>query len=118
MFTELYRYLKEKGFDVYSIGQHEGICSSPYLVIKENGESDVAGTSYINDVAEILIYYPIGGYSSLSTYTNNLKLEMKKKKNLKRVIDPMPTIIDDDKKAYMTSYTYKKIKVKEGRLNG
>ena len=109
MFTELYRYLKEKGFDVYSIGQHEGICSSPYLVIKENGESDVA---------EILIYYPIGGYSSLSTYTNNLKLVMKEYKKLKRVIDPMPTIIDDDKKAYMTSYTYKKIKVKEGRLNG
>lgn len=118
MFTELYRYLKIKGFDVYSIGQHEGICVSPYLVIKENGESDIAGTSYINDLVEILVYYPIGKYSSLSIYTDKLKSEMKSYKKLKRVIDPIPTIIDDDKKAYMTSYTYRKIKMKEGRLNG
>ena len=118
MFSELYIYLKEKGFDVYSIGQHQGTCSSPYLVIKENGESDVAGTSYINDLVEILVYYPIGRYSSLSSYTDKLKSEMNVYKKLKRVIDPMPVIIDDDKKAYMTSYTYKKIKVKEGRLNG
>lgn len=118
MFTELYRYLKTKGFDVYSIGQHEGICSSPYLVIKENGESDIAGTSYINDLVEILVYYPKGKYSSLSSYTDKLKSEMKNYKKWKRVIDPMPVIIDDDKKAYMTSYTYRKLKMKEGRLNG
>ena len=39
-------------------------------------------------------------------------------KKVSRVIEPMPTIIDDDKKAYMTSYTYRKIKMKEGRFNG
>lgn len=118
MFAELYTYLKEKGFDVYSIGQHQGTCSSPYLVIKENGESDIAGTSYINYVVEILVYYPMGSYSLIRIYTDKLKKEMSGFKALRRVLAPMPTIIDDDKKAYMTSYTYKKIKMKEGRLNG
>lgn len=114
MFTELYKHLKLKGFDVYSIGQHEGICSSPYLVIKENGTSEVIGTSLINDKVEILVYYPVGSYSLIATYTDKLKKEMRGLKSLRRVLDPMPTIVDDDKKAYMTSYFYKKIKKKEG----
>lgn len=118
MFAELYKYLKKKGFDVYSVGQHEGICSSPYLVIKENGESDVSGTSYIKYIVEILVYYPKGSYSLMSTYTEKLKKDMKLFSTVKRIIDPMPTILDDDKKAYMTSYYYKKIKMKEGKLNG
>ena len=39
---------------------------------------------------------------------------MKYQRGIRRVIEAMPTIIDDDKKAYMTSFTYKKIKTKEG----
>ena len=42
MFTQIYRHLKDNGFDVYSIGQHKGICTNPYIVIKENGESEIA----------------------------------------------------------------------------
>ena len=56
MFTQLYKHLKENGFDVYSIGQHEGICTKPYIVIKENGESEIVGTSLTNDIVELLIY--------------------------------------------------------------
>lgn len=114
MFTELYKHLKEKGFEVYSIGQHEGICLSPYLVIKENGTNEVAGKSLVNEVVEILVYYPIGSYSLIGTYTDKLKKEMRGLNKLRRVLDPMPTIVDDEKKAYMTSYFYKKIKTKEG----
>ncbi len=71
MFAQIYKHLKNNGFDVYSIGQHEGICSSPYIVVKENGESEVAGTSLINDTVELLIYYPVGRYSELSSYKKN-----------------------------------------------
>ena len=49
MFAQIYKHLKNNGFDVYSIGQHEGICTNPYIVVKENGESEVIGTSLIND---------------------------------------------------------------------
>lgn len=114
MFAQIYKHLKNNGFDVYSIGQHEGICTSPYLVIKENGESEVVGTSLVNDVVELLIYYPIGKYSELSSYKKRILDVMKYQKGVRRIIEAMPTIIDDDKKAYMTSFTYKKIKKKEG----
>ena len=114
MFKEIYKHLKNNGFDVYSIGQHEGICTKPYLVIKENGESEIAGTSLTNDIVEILIYYPIGTYSKLDEYKQSTLYTKQLWKGIRRIIDPMPTIIDDDKKAYMTSFSYRKIKMKEG----
>ena len=114
MFAQIYKHLKNNGFDVYSIGQHEGICTNPYIVVKENGESEIVGTSLTNDIVEFLIYYPVGTYSKLNEYKQSVLYTMKRLKGIRRVIDPMPTIIDDDKKAYMTSFTYKKIKTKEG----
>lgn len=114
MFAQIYKHLKNNGFDVYSIGQHDGICTSPYIVVKENGESEVVGTSLVNNVVELLIYYPIGKYSELSSYKKRILDVMKYQKGVRRIIEAMPTIIDDDKKAYMTSFTYKKIKKKEG----
>ena len=114
MFTQIYRHLKDNGFDVYSIGQHKGICTNPYIIIKENGESEIAGTSLTNDVVELLIYYPVGTYSKLNEYKQSILYTMKLLKGIRRVVEPMPTIIDDDKKAYMTSFTFRKIKTKEG----
>ena len=114
MFTQIYRHLKDNGFDVYSIGQHKGICTNPYIVIKENGESEIVGTSLTNDIVELLIYYPVGTYSKLNEYKQSILYTMKLLKGIRRVIEPMPTIIDDDKKAYMTSFTFRKIKTKEG----
>ena len=114
MFTQIYRHLKDNGFDVYSIGQHEGICTNPYIVIKENGESEIVGTSLTNDIVELLVYYPLGAYSKLNEYKQSTLYVMKFLKGIRRVIEPMPTVIDDDKKAYMTSFTFRKIKTKEG----
>ena len=114
MFTQIYKHLKNSGFDVYSIGQHKGVCTKPYIVIKENGESEIAGTSLTNDIVELLIYYPMGAYSKLDEYRQSTLYNMKLLKGVRRVIQAMPTIIDDDKKAYMTSFTYRKIKMKEG----
>ena len=114
MFTQIYKHLKSNGFDVYSIGQHRGICSSPYIVIKENGESEIAGTSLTNNIVELLIYYPVGTYSKLDEYKQSTLYAMKLLKGIRRVVEPMPTIIDDDKKAYMTSFSYRKIRTKEG----
>ena len=114
MFTQIYRHLKDNGFDVYSIGQHKGICTNPYIIIKENGESEIAGTSLTNDIVELLIYYPVGTYSKLNEYKQSILYTMKLLKGIRRIVEPMPTIIDDDKKAYMTSFTFRKIKTKEG----
>ena len=113
MFKKTYEHLKNSGFEVYSIGQHKGICEKPYIVVKENGLSMVTG-NLTNEIVELLVYYPVGYYTQLEGYKKRLLNTMKKVKGFRRVIDPMPTIIDDDKKAYTTSYYFRKIKMKEG----
>ena len=114
MFTEIYEHLKNNGFEVYSIGQHKGICSNPYLVIKENGTNEIVGTSLNSEMVEIMIYYPLGSYSKLNQYKQSTLYCMKFLKGIRRIIESSPTIIDDDKKAYTTSFYYRKIKMKEG----
>ncbi len=114
MFNEIYKHLKNNGIEVYSIGQHEGLCKTPYVVVKENGVGEIAGTSLVNNIVELLIYYPMGHYSKLEQYKKYILDTMKFCGGTRRIIESMPTIVDDDKKAYMTSFTYRKIKTKEG----
>lgn len=114
MFLDIYKHLKNNNIEVYSIGQHKGLCEKPYVVVKENGTSEIVGTSLANDIVELLIYYPIGRYSELAEYKQLIINAMKLKKGIRRVLNSSPTVVDDDKKAYMTSYYYRKIKTKEG----
>lgn len=114
MFNEIYKHLKNSNIDVYSIGQHQGLCEKPYVVVKENGTSEIVGTSLKNDIVEVMLYYPTGHYSKLSEYKTMILKKMKLMKGVRQIINASPTIIDDDKKAYMTSYYYRKIKTKEG----
>lgn len=112
MFTEIYKHLKNNNIDVYSIGQHQGLCERPYVVIKENGTSDIAGKSLTNETVELLVYYPIGSYSKLGEYKQLILDKMKLKNGIRRVVESSATVVDDDKKAYMTSFYYRKIKRK------
>ena len=113
MFKELYLHLKNNGFNVYSIGQHKGICKDPYIVISETGDSDISNKNLMNKNIELLIYYPLGQYSEFSIYIEKIKKAMKELSHIRRVINVNPVIVDDDKQAYMTFLAYKKIKLKE-----
>lgn len=112
MFKEIYLHLKEQGFNVYSIGQHKGKCLEPYLVVSETGDMDITGSGLMHKTVEVLIYYPVGKYSEVSAYIDSVKKAMQGLK-LRRVITSNPTIIDDDKQAYMTFLSYTRIKIKE-----
>lgn len=112
MFKEIYLHLKEQGFNVYSIGQHKGKCLEPYLVVSETGDMDITGSGLMHKTVEVLIYYPVGKYSEVSAYIDSVKKAMQGLK-LRRVITSNPTIIDNDKQAYMTFLSYTRIKIKE-----
>lgn len=113
MFKKLYLHLKNNGFNVYSIGQHEGVCIDPYIVISETGDSDIVGKNLMNKNVELLVYYPLGKYSEINNYIEKIKNTMKELSCFRRVINSNPIIVDDDKQAYMTFLAYRKIKLKE-----
>lgn len=110
MFQELYRHLKSKGFDVYSIGQHEGLCTSPFLVIKEMGTTSTLEKNINKELVEIYVYYPKGRYSSVRGYVDSVELAMNELTNINVAYEATPIFIDDDKQAYFTRLSYYKEK--------
>lgn len=110
MFQELYRYLKSKGFDVYSIGQHEGICTSPFLVIKEMGTTSTLEKNINKELVEVFVYYPKGQYSKVGDYVNSIEEALNILDSIEPAYEAIPIITDDDKQAYFTRLSYYKEK--------
>lgn len=109
-YKDIYTHLKAAGFDVYSFGQHEGECISPYLVLRNNGSTDalsMTGTEY-----ELLLYCPVKQYSSFEDYIESVKRHMNGLFPAFRLVDgPSAHYLDDDVKGYMTSLIYETYKL-------
>lgn len=111
MFKTIYKHLKTNGVDCYSIGQHQGICEKEYVVVKNNTPRSL-NNSMIEEEVELLLYYPLGGYSKFIDFIDSVKGVMKAL-SYKDNYTPYPIITDDEKQAYMTilSYSNKRKKV-------
>lgn len=103
MWQKLFLYLKDLGYKVYSIGQHEGLCTEPYIVLKQNGQygNDGAITGY--GIIDVIAFYPLGSYSKIERFKNKLLEDLKKFSNIKFTGEITPDIVDDSKKAYTFS---------------
>ena len=111
IWKQIYKHLKEKGFDVYSPGQKQNECKAPYTVVKMEGSSK--HSSFSTNVAyySILIYVPRDKYSILDETVQSVKNAMKE---LKPMIDQygqeQPSSYDDSVKAHMVSVMYRNYK--------
>jgi len=105
-FRRIWEALEAGGFTPYSIGQHNGVCKSPYVVIKDDGQSPYAGLPINNGLIDIIIFYPFGGYSEVEPYRDRVDRCLRSIRELKPTHIITPIIIDDDKKAYTTSIKY------------
>ena len=43
MYEAIRKTLAAAGIDAYAPGQHKGDCVSPYVVIKDDGQSEIVG---------------------------------------------------------------------------
>ena len=102
----IYTHLKNNGFAVYSLGQHEGKCTSPYLVLRNNGA--ILNQSLIGQEYEILLYYPKDRYSEFEGYIERVKQAMNALYPSLRLEDAeQPHFLDDDVEGYMTGLIYR-----------
>ncbi|MBC2579993.1 hypothetical protein [Clostridium sp. DJ247] len=103
-YRRIYAYLKESGYDVYSIGQKTGKCEKEYIVIKENGTS---GNEYVGySLVDIIIFYPLSKYSEMELYVKNIKKLLKDLKFLQFTGNITSSIVDRDVEAYTSSIQY------------
>lgn len=105
---DIFKHLKEKGFEVYSPGVKAGDCIRPYVVVKMDGSTKLSGYSTDDDYYSIMCYVPKQAYSRLEPMVQSVKKAMKE---LEPMILPYGTqtssYYDDSFKAHMVSIEYK-----------
>lgn len=108
---DVFQCLKGKGFDVYSPGTKVGECTTPYIVVKNDGSSAHSSFSTDVDLLSVMCYVPKQNYSKLEPMLLEVKQAM-------RTLQPMilpygqqtPSYYDDSVKAHMVSIEYKNYK--------
>ena len=107
MYKHLSRFLTENNIKNYSIGQHQGKCTSPFVVISDEGERGISGYSITYKEIDLILVYPLGKYSQIDDYIENVKNVMKDYKRGKWTREQSDIIIDKEKEAYIVALTYR-----------
>ena len=110
---DLYKFLKSKGYSVYWPAQHQGDCTSTYIVIKYNGTSgQLANISSRADIYSLLCYVPFNQYSYIEEYVQKVKADMKELEPLFLVYgdQQLPAYFDDANNGHYVEIDYKNYK--------
>ena len=109
---DLYMFLKSKGFDVYSPGQHVGECKSPYVVVRYDGTTQITNASSHWDLYAVMCYVPQNQYSKLETLTTEVRTAMEELRPmfLKFYEQTSMSAYDEAARAHYTSTEYRNAK--------
>lgn len=104
---DIYLHLKAEGFDVFSPGQHQGECTSPYVVVKDAGMSRVGEFSSNKNLYDIMCYVPRDNFSELEPFVHRLEVSMMRMYPMIRPAHyKTPSFYDDTVKGHMISVQY------------
>ncbi len=101
---------------VFPPATHKGQCTKPYIVLKEDGATNVAGYSSMYQYFRIMLYVPKNKYSQLDYYDKQLV------KIIEEHIYPLllPTgqkesdYYDDNYDAHMRTFLYRNVYRQKG----
>lgn len=112
--NDIFEHLKSEGFEVYPPATKKGECTFPYIVLKHGGLFDTNEVSSVYEVYNLLLYIPVGHYSTLFDYKENVKDCMRKLFPMIRSLDDeTEPYLDDDVKGYMIQLKYANYRKKE-----
>ena len=104
----IYRQLKSDGLAVYSPGQHQGDCVSPYVVVKDSGVNPLSSFSSTQALYDVMCYVPQAEFSTLEPYVERVKASMKKLyPAIVATNFHTPSFLDDTVKGHMVSMQYR-----------
>lgn len=108
---KIYDAIAVDGTEVYFAGQHEGDCTSPYVVIKSAGVAQVYGISSERPLYDILLYVPKNQYTKLEGLRAETKGKLKKLFPLVSYAGvETESYFDESNKAHMISLQYQGIR--------
>lgn len=105
---DIFRTLKEAGYDVYAPAKKSGECTEKYIVLAISTIDSVIGTTSVSALYDVMLYMPRDSYSQIEDEMEKIREALKK-------LYPMiistkfqtPPYYDDSVKAYMTSMQYR-----------
>lgn len=104
---DIYSHLKKEGFDVYSPGQHQGECTSPYVVVKDMGTTKFGEFSSTKNLYDIMCYVPRDHFSRLEPFVYEVETSMIEMYPMIRPAHyKTPSFYDDTVKGHMISVQY------------
>ncbi|MBE6067765.1 MAG: hypothetical protein E7211_08745 [Clostridium lundense] len=93
-------------YPTYSIGQHTGQCTSPYVVIKLGGQSASINNSIAGwQVFEVMCYCPKSSIVPLDDMIEKVKNALKH--DFEYTGNITPDYLDEDKLAFMRSIKFR-----------
>lgn len=107
MFKDLYTYLKNSGFSVYSLGQQDKTCTEPFVLFYNAGVGETTSRNLKREFIELWLFYPYGQYSEVDQYIKSVQTTISSFGKLRTNYENTNSIeIDDDMKAYYTKLSY------------
>lgn len=109
---QIYDVLKQNDIKVYFPSMHEGECLEKYTVIKRAGTMEIFSVSSEYVLYDIMCYVPVGEYSSIEEYTDEVKKAMRNIYPLLCYVkgSEIEPIYDESVKGYMTSFQYRNVR--------
>lgn len=115
IWEQIVQHLTDAEFEVYAIGQKQGECKKPYIVVKEDGATVTIVSSTVKTYT-LLCYVPSNRYSELEPFVNEVKEVMKDMFPLMRSNgSETPAFIESEIKAVMISIQYNNYRRTESR---
>lgn len=96
-------------YPCYAIGEHQGECTEPYVVLKFDGQLVSVNNSQCGwQFVHVFLYAPLGDITILDDMISPIQEALKEV--LEFTGEITPEAIDDNKKAYFRRLNYKKPK--------
>ena len=103
----LFNHLQNKGVTVFSPGQHQGECTSPYVVISNQGLNRPKSYSSTQTRYDLMCYVPQNRYSELESFVEQIKDHMRELyPQFKPLNFETGSFLDDTVKGHMISVQY------------
>lgn len=108
----IFETLTNAGFEVYPPATKVGECKRPYIVLKEDGSSQIDDYSSEKVFYRILLYVPRSEYSKLTTFEQEVRNVLDTQ--LYPLIFPTgqsdPDYYDDNYNAHMRAFFYRNVR--------
>ncbi len=107
LWQQMYSLLKDAGMAVYTPGQHEDYCSSPYCVVSQDRVTVEEDTPASYKILTVIAFVPVDQYSTLDPYVQSVYEALEPLHDTVAFTGRIVYEVDRDFRAHKATLTYR-----------